>query len=319
MARSTRPPDRLLPEASGQTFYGAGPSGAKASRPVTLLASDNFGPPVRSTTLRGDAPATKFEPVVSLAEAISAVGAMVGRRGKPLGVAVAIVSAVIAMPSLTGPAAADQVGDAQAQASRLATQIALGAARIHQLTGQYGQASDRASAAATQLAHAVADIQRTQLQVDRSRALLRVDAVNAYVSNDNGSAGLATGSSRPTTGNPATDALVGREYLAVASGDMADTIDQLRSGLQTLRVDESTRGDSQRISVAAADKAALARQAALAEAAGDQATLAQVQGRLVQLVAEADAARAAAAARARAAAEVATPAPLTGTSPVMPS
>ena len=240
---------------------------------------------------------------MKLVEAISTVGATTrGRRNQRLGIAVAVAAVVIAMPLFTGSATADPVGDAQAQAAKLASQIATGAARIHQLTAVYGLASDRASIAAAQLAHAEAEIQRSQARVNSSRALLRVEAVNAYVSNGNGSAGLATRSGRPTTGSAAIDALVGREYLTVATGDVADTVDQLRLGLQVLRSDESNLRDSERLSSGAAGQVSRARQAALAEAAREQATLGQVQGQLVALVAAAEAAQTASAARAAAAA-----------------
>ena len=215
------------------------------------------------------------------------------------GLATVVLSAVIVLPALTQPAAADPISDAQNQESQLVAQIAHMGTRIHQLTQTYDAASQRAELAATQAGQDRIKLESTQRDVDASRTLLRRQGVDAYTFNVSGTAGV-----RVTTGNPAVDLLVRREYLSVATGTVSDTIDRLRVDLATLRSwGESLRAE-QRVEARAADQAAAARGSALAEATRAEGALAQVRGRLSSLIAQAQAAqeaqaRAAAAAAAR--------------------
>jgi hypothetical protein len=214
--------------------------------------------------------------------------------------ATVVLSAVIVLPALTPPAAADPISDAQNQESRLVAQIAHMGTRIHQLTQTYDAASQRADVAATEVGQDRTKLESTQRDVDSSRSLLRRQGVDAYTFNISGTAG-----SHVTTGNPAVDLLVRREYLSVATGTVGDTIDRLRVDLATLRSWGDILRAQQSVEIRAAEQAAAARGAALAEATRAEGALAQVRGRLSTLIAQAQAAQAAEAAQARAAATAA--------------
>ena len=229
---------------------------------------------------------------MTFVETVSTVRARTARpRSRRYGSATVVLLAVTVLSILTGSAAADPISDAQAQANQLVAQIAHMGTRIHQLTESYAQASHRAELAAAHVEQDRAKLDDTQRDVDGARALLREQAVNAYLHSPPGSA-----SSRGTTGNPADDLLVAREYLAVATGGVSQTIDRLRVDLATLRVWTDTLRTEQRNLARAATQVLEARRAALAEAAKEESALGQVRGRLAGLIAQAQAARAAAAA-----------------------
>jgi multidrug efflux pump subunit AcrA (membrane-fusion protein) len=78
----------------------------------------------------------------------------------------------------------------------------------------------------------------------------------------------------------------------MATGDLNDTLDQLRVRVQVLQADQATIDQAQQTAQRAVAQAAQARQAALAAAGKLDATLAQVKGQLAREVADA-AARAA--------------------------
>jgi hypothetical protein len=201
------------------------------------------------------------------------------------------LSAVLGVALLIGPASADPIGSEQARADRLVSQIADGAAQIRSLSRRYFLASDEAASISAQLAHTEAQLQRTQAQVDASRAVLRTQAVTAYIN------GPSAGSSSGATG-AGTDMVVRREYLTLAAGNVTDALDRLRTSVGSLRVSEANFRQSQQAARAAADQVVQARNAAVAEARSEQAVLDQVQGHLVELVAAAQAAKAAQEARA---------------------
>ncbi len=224
---------------------------------------------------------------MTLAETTFAVGA--GRnalRQSRRGFVVGALLAALLLTLLTGPAVADQTGT-QAQADQLAAQIARLATHIHDLTTQFQSANAQASSATSQLADARNQLGVVQRQVDAGRAVLRREAVNAYVADASHSVQRAGGTS---TG--AINLLLRREYLSMATGDLNDTLDQLRVRVQVLQADQATIDQAQQTAQRAVAQAAQARQAALAAAGKLDATLAQVKGQLAREVADA-AARAA--------------------------
>jgi hypothetical protein len=172
--------------------------------------------------------------------------------------------------------------------------------RIHELTQSYNAATQRAELAQTEVDRDRAKLDSTQRDVDGARALLRRQGINAYTFTLSGSA-----SSHVTTGNPAVDLLVRREYLSVATGTVSDTIDRLRVDLATLRSWGDLLRAEQRAGARAAEQAAAARGAALAEATRAEGALAQVRDRLSTLIAQAQAAQAAREAEAAQAAQAA--------------
>jgi peptidoglycan hydrolase CwlO-like protein len=224
---------------------------------------------------------------VTHAETTFAVGA--GRnalRQSRRGFVVGALLAALLLTLLTGPAVADQSGT-QAQADQLAAQIARLATHIHDLTTQFQSANAQASSATSQLADARNQLGVVQRQVDAGRAVLRREAVNAYVADASHSVQRAVGTSKG-----AINLLLRREYLSMATGDLNDTLDQLRVRVQVLQADQATIDQAQQTAHRAVAQAAQARQAALAAAGKLDATLAQVKGQLAREVADA-AARAA--------------------------
>jgi hypothetical protein len=193
------------------------------------------------------------------------------------------VTAALVLALSVGPVSADSIGSTQARADQLAAQIAAGAAQIRLLNVRYFQATDRAAGTSAELARTKADLAHIQQHVDASRAVLRAQAVSAYVGgrSRSGTAGdWATGAT-----GAVTDVVVRGEYLKLAFGDAADALDQLRANAQRLRTSEADVRKSQEAAQAAADQVMNARQAALAEARRQQAVFDQVTGQLDALVA----------------------------------
>jgi hypothetical protein len=197
----------------------------------------------------------------------------------------AVVAVSLVVTLFTGTARADQ-GSTQSRADQLASQIARSGARIHDLTVQFQRASQQAATASSQLADAHTQFDGVQRQVDAGRALLRQQAVNAYV------ADAARGVRAPSASKAAISVLLRREYLTMATGDVTDTLDQLRIRLQTLQADQVAIDQAQQLAQRSVDQAAQARAAALAAADKLEGTLAQVKGDLARQVAEAAARKA---------------------------
>jgi peptidoglycan hydrolase CwlO-like protein len=195
--------------------------------------------------------------------------------------------AALLLTLLTGPALADQSGT-QTQAAQLAGQIGRLATHIHDLTTQFQTANAQASSATSELADARSQLEVVQRQVAAGRAVLRREAVNAYVADASSGVRRAAG----TSNLGAISLLLRREYLSMATGDLNDTLDQLRVRVQVLQADQATIDQAQQTAQRAVAQAAQARQAALAAAGKLDSTLAQVKGQLAREVADA-AARAA--------------------------
>jgi Transglycosylase-like domain len=221
----------------------------------------------------------------------SAAGARTAALGRHRRMMVAgSLSAALVFALSVGPVSADSIGSAQARADQVALQIASGAARIRLLDTRYFRASDAAVSTAAQLAHTKAQLDHIRRRVDAGRAVLRAEALTAYVG------GRTTGTSMGTAGAVA-DVVVRGEYLKLAVGDATDALDQLRANAQSLQLSEAAVERSQQVARAAAYQVLIARQAALAEARRQQAMFDQVQGQLVVLVAAQQQALALAAAR----------------------
>ena len=205
-----------------------------------------------------------------------------------------VAGTAVAVALLASPARADQIGTLQAQADKLAAQISSGAERVGQLTTQYNQATRNAAVIGAQLTAAQSQLDATKQSIATATAVLREEAVVAYM-------GSATGSTALAAGNTAMDLVLRRQYLEVADGSLGDALDQYHAGLTDLQRQEASLRQSQAAAVAAAGKVTEARQGALAAAAQAEAALAQVHGNLAQLVVAAEAAKAAKAAQAAAA------------------
>jgi peptidoglycan hydrolase CwlO-like protein len=185
---------------------------------------------------------------------------------------------------LATTAGADQIPSLQAQANQLAAQISKGASRIAALTSQYTSFNQQAINTSSRLASAQAQLADTQRAISANRELLHREAMAAYTEDTGGTRG------RSVEGDTTTSLILRQQYLQLASGNVVDTLDQLRVGLSDLKTAETSLRRAETAAQQAADRVTQARQAALAEAVQEQQTLSSVHGQLAQLVAQAAAA-----------------------------
>jgi hypothetical protein len=220
------------------------------------------------------------------------------------GTSVAVVSfgaSSLCLVGTAGRAGADPIGDTRAQISTTRAQIEAGAVQVHNLTLAFQQANLEATTLGQQVRADQAQIAQLQGRVSGSERILRQQALLSYTGGTGANLGVPT---------PTTDPSVRIEYLQVATGDIHDAVDRLRTQQRQLASAGATLVRQEQLSQAAAAGAAQARQQALAAAAGEQARLDQLQTQLnhyieaaaVAAQQQAAAARAAQVARAAAAA-----------------
>jgi peptidoglycan hydrolase CwlO-like protein len=189
------------------------------------------------------------------------------------------------LATATVAARADQMPSLQVQANQLAAQISKGASRIAALTAQYTAYNQQAAKTSSDMVTAQAQLAATQRTISANRETLHREAITAYME-DGGARGQALSNASDTSGN----LIIRQQYMQLASGNVVDTLDRLRIGLNDLRLAETSLRQAQTASQQAADRVTQARQAALAEAAQEQQTLNSVHGQMAQLVAQAAAA-----------------------------
>jgi peptidoglycan DL-endopeptidase CwlO len=203
----------------------------------------------------------------------------VPRHFRPFGL-IALV-ATTAFVVAAGPVAADPISDAQAQAQTLQTQIAANNVQLDALGQQYDAAQLRLQQAQQAVATDLARLAADQAQLNLLRAKVRARAVTDYQSAVDGESLNALDLS------DAQQLLVGQKYAAAqASADNA-LIGQLNGARQATQAEETAAQKAQ--AAADSDVQALAgtRTSLAAANAQQQATLSQVQGQLVLLVAQA--------------------------------
>ena len=212
--------------------------------------------------------------------------------------------AVVLAVAPGGVAAADSVSDTQAQISALQSQVAVGAGHIHSLTEAYQQANLQASTLGQQLTTDNATLQAMRTKMTASLSTLRNQAIRSYTGTH------ATNTYADLGGS--ADPAVRAEYLTVASGNVTDSVDQLKVQQSQLQAQATTVKSEQEASSQALRAAADARSSALALANHEQTQLNQLQSILQTQVAarqQAEAAAAQAAATNRSAAAAAAPKP----------
>ncbi len=128
--------------------------------------------------------------------------------------------ALVLVAAPGGVAVADPVSDTQARISTLQSQVATGAGHIHALTEAYQQANLQASTLGQQLTTDNATLQAMRTKMEASVASLRNGAIRSYT-------GTHAANTYATLGGSA-DPAVRAEYLAVASGNVTDSVDQLK-------------------------------------------------------------------------------------------
>ncbi|MGH9097150.1 MAG: NlpC/P60 family protein [Acidimicrobiales bacterium] len=206
-----------------------------------------------------------------------------------LAVTTGITSLVVVPPRL---ASADQISDAQAQASALTAKIAAEQQQIQSLTSQYDVASYKVSQLNTQIAQSQAQLAKDQAEVDKDQSELKTHAVADYMSN-----GTSNQFTQMFTGDN-NAAGIHNEYSNIASGNVTNTVDSLHTAQTQLHAQQDALQQQQSQATAAANAASSARSQATQLAASNASALDGVNANIKNLVAQQQAAAAAAAAQA---------------------
>ena len=196
------------------------------------------------------------------------------------GLGATMIISIVAPSLIPAPALADQISDKKAQAAALAQKIDADARQVEVLAEQYNGAQYHLAQVQKQLADAEQGLQAAQAEAERDRAALAAEAVQAYVH------GGMSDSPTLKTFSGSVDLAVQQGYFRLATSSQADALDQLRKSEQVLHDQQVALQTARQESQAAVAAVAGHQQAVQAAAAASQATLNQVQGDLVGLVAQ---------------------------------
>jgi len=180
----------------------------------------------------------------------------------------------------TRSASADSVASDQAEASQLATEIQAQGQQLAALSEKFDEANIRLTQLDAQVAQTKSEISTTRAHVAAAQSNLRSQALQDYMTggSDNGLEQLFTSGGEQSS--------VTSEYQHVASGNVSNAIDRLNRAEATLTTQENQLQTTQTQAQAALGQAAAAQQSAQTELNAQQATLAQVKGRIGALVAQ---------------------------------
>jgi cell wall-associated NlpC family hydrolase len=214
-----------------------------------------------------------------------------GRIGALLALAVTTgITSLVVVPSHL--ASADQISDAQAQASALTAKIAGEQQQIQSLTSQYDTASYKVTQLDAQIAASQAQLAKDQAEVNKDQSELKSHAVADYMSN-----GTSNQFTQMFTGDN-NAAGIHNEYSAIASGNVTNTVDQLHTAQTQLKAQQDALQQQQSQATSEANAASSAKNQASQLAASDSSALDGVNANIKNLVAQQQAAAAAAAAQA---------------------
>jgi cell wall-associated NlpC family hydrolase len=191
-----------------------------------------------------------------------------------------VITSIIAATVAPGLALADAVSDKKAQAAALASTINADGRQVEVLAEQYDGAQYHLTQVQQQLGDAAHALTAAQARAEHDRAALATEAVNAYIH------GGVTVSQTMKTFSGSVDLSVQQGYFQLATGNQADALDQLRQSEKDLRQQQLALQGAQSDSQAALASVTNRQRAVQAAAAASQAALNQVQGDLVQLVAQ---------------------------------
>ena len=234
--------------------------------------------------------------------------------------AVVLLSALVASISFTvilvpRPAAADQVGTLQAEATTLSHQLIEEQLQVGAYQQQYSVATARVAADARAIAQLGQQVRHDQREIVGKTGAVRQQAVDAYMDYGTGSGG-SDGSL--FSGNEET-VQAASEYSGIAAGNITEAVDQLRTAQGTLQTAKAALQHRQAQDLSDQASAASALNQADATQQQLEASQARVTGQLAVVVAQQAASRAAAAAAAVAAAQraAASSAPATTSAPAL--
>jgi Transglycosylase-like domain len=197
--------------------------------------------------------------------------------GRTLAAVVVLFVLPVGSVVLAAPAHAESIDGVESSITSLEATITSQSTKIHQLTSAYQAASLQSTTLTQQISADKSSLGGLHAAVNTSQTDLRQAAIRAYTS------GETSASSEQVNANPA----VGNEYLSVASGDVSDTVDQLKTQQGQLGQAEANLTQEQKANAAAEAAAAKARSQALATAATEQSQLDSLQSKLQQLQAAA--------------------------------
>ncbi len=176
------------------------------------------------------------------------------------------------------PASADQISDAQAQASAVTAKLNAAEAQIQTLAGQVNEADYKLSQLQGQIAANQAQVAKDRDQVAKDQGQLQVQAISDYT--NSGTSNTAT---QIFTSNVNTSG-IRSEYSSIATGNVTSTIDRLHTAQATLAASQATLEQQKTQAQATRDSLASAQSQADALASQDKATLASVDANIQQLV-----------------------------------
>ena len=191
-----------------------------------------------------------------------------------------MVTSIIGTSVAPAPALADNVGDKRAQAAALAAKINASSRQVEVLAEQFNGAQLHLTQVQQELADAARRLQTTRATTEQNRLALAKEAVQAYMHG-----GVSTSRTMKSF-NGSVDFAVQQGYFQLATGNQVDALDQLRQSEKALRQQQAALQVSQLDSQAALAAVSSRQQAVQAAAEATQRTLGQVQGDLVQLVAQ---------------------------------
>jgi peptidoglycan DL-endopeptidase CwlO len=206
-----------------------------------------------------------------------------------LGIAATVIST-------TGPASADQISDAKAQAAAINSKLQAIDAQRQALTGQVTAADYQLSQLKGQIAASQAEIAKDKAAVDKDKSQLRSQAITDYTSSGSNTQVTQMFSSNMNANG------IRSEYSSIATGNVTTTIAKLHTAQSQLQA--TTDALQQKETQASATRNSLANEEnqATALAGQYQGTLNSVNANIHNLVIQQQNAQAAAAKAAAAAA-----------------
>ena len=205
-------------------------------------------------------------------------------------VVVSAITAGVVVP--LGPVAADQVSDLKAQATQITKDLVLEQLQIETFQQQYDRDAAKVQQDAAAIAATQNQIQADSSRVSQDRKRLQTEAIAAYINLDPQINGIHAMFEDPK------QAPTKAEFEKVASGDIALTIDALRTDQNGLRAERVLLAQQEVRDQAITEQEAAATRSAHQTAAELESKQAEITGQLAVAVAQQQAAQAAAAAAA---------------------
>ncbi len=216
------------------------------------------------------------------------------RRRTPIRVLATVVTASMigatsAIVSFATPASADQISDAQAQASAITAKLNATEARIVALTAQINQSDYRLAQLREQIAASQAEITKNQETVTSDVNQLRKQAVNDYINS-----GTSNSATQLFTSNVNTSG-IRSEYSGIATKNVTSAINNLHTAQAQLAKNQATLEQQKGQAQSARDSLQTSKNQSASLASQQTATLNSVDANIQNLVAQKKAREAAAA------------------------